>query len=288
MTMAGRVCAVTGPTRGIGLATARALAHQGATVLLLARDESRAFAVRDALRRESGNDDLFVVGVDLASFASIRLAAQTIAARHDAIDVLVHNAAVSLLRRTETADGIEATLAVNHLAPFLLTALLLPHLRRAAVLGRAARVVTVTSMFERFGRIDVEDLERRRHYIGVLAYTQSKLANILFTRELAERLVGSGVSALSADPGLAATDLMRDRFWYRASWIRPVWDRLLQTPAAAARAPIRAATDPTLESLSGECIDARGSVVNTSRRSRNRDLARRLWAVSETMTGARW
>lgn len=278
----GRVCVVTGATRGIGHAAARALAARGATLVLLARDAARAGAVAAELR-ELGAGAVEVVPADLASLASVRAAAAEVARRHAAVHLLLHDAGVNLARRTVTVDGVEATLAVNHLAPFLLTQQLLPSLRRGAAPGRCARVVTVTSMFERFGRLRL-DARPARPYVGVLAYTASKLANVLFTRELARRLAGSGVTATCADPGLAATELMRERWWFRARPLQALWRRMLLSPAAAAEALVHAATSPALEGVTGECIDRRGRVMRTSRRSRDPELARRLWEWSEVLT----
>src|SRR3712207_2438863 len=146
------------------------------------------------------------------------------------------------------------TFAVNHLGPFLLTNLLLPLLRA----GAPSRVVNVTSWFERFGRIDFDDLHaRRRRYGPLRAYYQSKLANALFTYELAERLAGTGVTANCVDPGLVATDLLRDRVWWSPRPLRPLWRAVLRSPADAARAAVHAAVAPELAHVSGRCFAAR-------------------------------
>ena len=278
--MRGRVCVVTGAARGIGRATAVGLARLGATVIVVVRDAARAGAVVAEMRRESASDAITAVVADLASQAAVRRAAAEIERRAAALHVLVHNAGVSLARRTVTEDGIEATLAVNHLAPFLLTKLLLPLLRASA----PARGVTVTSEFERMGRIDFDDLQTARRYIGTRAYTQSKLANILFTHALAERLAGTGVTANCVEPGLVATDLLRDRWWWGPRWLQPVWRRVFRTPERAARGIVWLASSPDVERVSGQCFkDARP--VRTSARSRDRALAERLWEVSARLTG---
>ena len=286
--LAGRVCVVPGANRGIGKATALGLARRGAPVVLLARDARRGAEARDEVRRASGGGDVSLVTADLASLASVRAAAAELAARHDALHVLVNNAGVNLARRVVTADGLEATLAVNHLAPFLLTTLLLPQLRRGAAERGDARVVTVSSEFERFGRIDFDDLQGERRYVGLLAYTQSKLANVLFTYALATRLEGSGVVAHCAYPGLVATDLLRDRWLFRAPALRALWSRVLLTPEEGARASLHAATAPELGGVngaSGRCVDRRGRLVRTSRRSYDVEARERLWRVSEELTG---
>lgn len=280
----GRVCLVTGANRGIGRATATGLARLGATVVMLARDARLAAAARDAVAGETGNRSVSVVAADLASFASVRAAAAEVRSRHEAVHVLVHNAGVNLARRAVSADGVELTLAVNHLAPFLLTHELLPLLRRGAADG-GARVVTVTSEFERVGRIAFHNLQGERRYVGLLAYTQSKLANALFTYELAARLDGTGVTANCVYPGLVATDLMRDRLWWSPRWLRALWGRVLLTPAEGARASLYAASAPALAGVTGRCFDDRGRPVRTSRRSRDVTARARLWRVSEALTG---
>jgi NAD(P)-dependent dehydrogenase (short-subunit alcohol dehydrogenase family) len=283
--MRGRVCVVTGANRGLGWATTTALARLGATVVMLARDERLLRAARDGVERETGNPHVSIALADLASFDEVRRVAADIAERHPALHVLVHNAGVNPTRRRLSADGIELTLAVNHLAPFLLTHELLPALRRGALDG-GSRVVTVTSAFERFGRIAFGDLQGARRHVGVLAYTQSKLANILFTYELAARLAGAGITANCVDPGLAATDLMRDHVLFRPRWLRAFWSRVLITPDEGACAAVYAASAPELRHVTGQCFDRKGRPVRTSRRSRDRATRERLWRMSAELTGA--
>jgi NAD(P)-dependent dehydrogenase (short-subunit alcohol dehydrogenase family) len=280
--MLGRTCVVTGATRGIGRATAFGLARRGATVVLMGRDPERAAQTALEIRRESGNDAVAFLIADLASFRSIRAAAAELERRIQAIHVLIHNAGVSLVHRRVSADGIELTLAVNHLAPFLLTHLLVGLLRAAAP---HARVITVSSEFERWGRIRFDDLCGERHYSGVRAYTQSKLANVMFTYELADRLAGSGVTANCVYPGLVATDLLRERWWWRTPYFAPLWRRVFLTPEQGAMAALYAATDPELEGVSGVCIDRHGRLRRTSPRSYAVDERRRLWRVSEAVCG---
>jgi NAD(P)-dependent dehydrogenase (short-subunit alcohol dehydrogenase family) len=281
--MRGRVCLVTGASRGLGKETALGLARLGARVLLHARDEKLAAAAAEDVALRSGNPDVSVVLADLSSFADVRAAAARIRETQTALHVLVHNAGVNIARRKVSADGIELTLAVNHLAPFLLTHELLPLLRRGGEQG-GARIVTVSSMFERFGRIAFEDPQGERRWVGPLAYAQSKLANVLFTYELASRLAGSGITANCVDPGLVATDLMREHVLFRPRWLKAVWGRVLSTPERGARAAVHAASAPELASVTGRCFDRRGKTVRTSRQSQNETTRKRLWELSEKLT----
>jgi NAD(P)-dependent dehydrogenase (short-subunit alcohol dehydrogenase family) len=280
--MRGRVCLVTGANRGLGKATALGLARQGATVVLLGRDAMRVALASDDVRRESDNPDVSYLLVDLGSLASVRKAADEIARRFRVIHVLVNNAGVNLARRVVGPDGFEMTFAVNHLGPFLLTNLLLPLLRAAA----PSRIVNVTSWFERFGRIDFDDLHAARKRYGALgAYYQSKLANALFTYELAERVAGTGITVNCVDPGLAATDLLRDRVWWSPRWLQPVWRTFLLSADRGARAAIHAATAPELAPVSGLCLGPGGRARRTSGRSHDQHVRQRLWDVSAGLTG---
>ncbi|MEO7179381.1 MAG: SDR family oxidoreductase [Gemmatimonadaceae bacterium] len=285
--MRGRVCVVTGANRGLGKATVTALARLGATVVMLGRDAHLLGGARDDVERTTGNVQVETAVADLASFTSIKATADDIATRHPAIHVLVHNAGVNPARRTLSTDGIELTIAVNHLGPFLLTHELLPALRQGAASG-GARIVVVTSMFERFGRIAFDDLQGDRRWIGLVAYAQSKLANVLFTYELAARVAGFGITANCVDPGLVATDLMRDHALFRPRWLRSMWSRVLRSPETGAQAALFAASSPRVDGANGVCFDRRGRVVRTSRRSRDRDARERLWKLSEQLTGVRF
>jgi NAD(P)-dependent dehydrogenase (short-subunit alcohol dehydrogenase family) len=280
--MRGRVCLVTGANRGLGKATALGLARQGAPVVMLGRDAMRVALASDDVRRESRNPDVSYLVVDLGSLASVRKAADEAAQRFGAIHVLVNNAGVNLARRVVSPDGFEMTFAVNHLGPFLLTNLLLPLLRA----GAPSRIVNVTSWFERFGRIDFDDIRgTRRRYGPLRAYYQSKLANALFTYELADRLAGTGITVNCVDPGLAATDLLRDRLWWSPHWLQPIWRMLLLSPERGARAAIYAASAVELANVTGRCFGAGGRSTRTSRRSRNPVLRKHLWDVSAELAG---
>src|SRR5207237_827913 len=199
----GRVCVVTGARSGIGRATAHALGRLGATLGLVCRDRARGEALVTEVRAASRHDGVTLFVADLSSQEAVRGVADALRAAYPALHVLVNNAGVVNLRYAETADGIETVFAVNHLAPFLLTHLLLGRLAA----GGPARIVNVASDVHRWGRIDFDDLGRRRRYRGMAVYAQSKLANVLFTYELARRLAGTAVTANCLHPGAVATGL---------------------------------------------------------------------------------
>src|SRR5206468_570620 len=199
----GRVCVVTGASSGIGRATAHALGRLGATLGLVCRDRARGEALVTEVRAASRHDGVTLFVADLSSQEAVRGVADALRAAYPALQVLVNNAGVVNLRYAETADGIETVFAVNHLAPFLLTHLLLGRLAA----GGPARIVNVASDVHRWGRIDFDDLGRRRRYRGMAVYAQSKLANVLFTYELARRLAGTAVTANCLHPGAVATGL---------------------------------------------------------------------------------
>lgn len=272
--MLGRVCLITGGNRGIGRATALGLARLGGTVVLLGRDEPRLATAREEIARASGNENVSSIPLDLGSLASVREATSEVVRRFDAVHVLVNNAGVNLRRRATSADSHEMTFAVNHLGPFLLTALLVPRLRA----GAPSRIVTVTSKYERWGRMDFDDLELARRYTAFRAYSRSKLANVLFAYELAERLRGSGVTSNCVHPGLVATDLMRDL----PRWLRALYEPFLLTPEQAARFVLRLAVSPELAGVTGRYFE-RDHEARSSRQSYEEQLRKRLWEVSENL-----
>jgi NAD(P)-dependent dehydrogenase (short-subunit alcohol dehydrogenase family) len=204
--MTGRVCVVTGATRGIGRATAERLAELGATLVLVCRRPEEGESIAREIASAHGGKPALVVPADLSSQRSIRDAAELIRAAHGAVHVLVNNAGVIPKQRETTVDGLEMQFAVNHLAYFLLTNLLLDRLMD----GAPSRVVNVSSGAHQGGRLDFSDLQSERRYDPVRVYGRTKLANVLFTYELARRLADTGVTANCLHPGVVATKLMAD------------------------------------------------------------------------------
>jgi NAD(P)-dependent dehydrogenase (short-subunit alcohol dehydrogenase family) len=273
----GRVCAVTGATRGLGLATSTALAEMGATVIMLGRDRVRGESAAQWVREAAApGAEVSFVSMDLASLASVCAAAAEIALQHDVIHVLVNNAGVNLRSRLMSSDGFEMTWAINHLGPFLFTNQLLPQLRAA----KSARVVTVTSQFARFGRVSPRDIGTDRASTALRAYFDTKLANMLFTVEFARRLEGARVVANCVHPGIVATDLMRE--W--PGWMRGTWEWALRTSESGAAPIVRLAVSPSVAGVSGQYF-VRGRRAHFPRRARDPELARELWEESERLVG---
>ncbi len=275
--MVGRVFLVTGASSGLGLATATGLARLGATVIMLCRNIDRGSTARDRVCAVSGNGNISLVVANLASLDQVRRVAAEVVREHAHLHVLVNNAGIQARRRRVTRDGFEETLAVNHLAPFLLTSLLAPLLRASA----PARIITVASQVERMGRIHFDDLQLERRYGPVRAYAQSKLANILFTYELASRLAGTGVTANCLNPGYVNTGLMRES----PDWMRAIWRPFLPNAERGARTALYLATAPELETVTGGYFE-RCRPARSSRRSYDVAARRRLWDLSAALTSA--
>ena len=280
--MAGKTCLVTGATSGIGKAIAAGLARLGAEVVLVARDPSRGEATVAEIARATGNPRVELLLADLASQASIRQAAEAYRRGHERLDVLVNNAGGYWASRHVTTDGLEWTLAVNHLAYFLLTNLLLDLLWASA----PARVVNVTSSAQAFGHIRLDDLQFERRYRGQAAYNQSKLANVLFTYELARRLEGSGVTVNCGVPGVTRTNFGREDSGPVMRLLTPLARPFMRSPEQGADTPLYLASSPEVEGVTGGYFAGRRP-RRSSRRSYDRELAGRLWRVSEELTGLR-
>ncbi|GAA3135679.1 NAD(P)-dependent dehydrogenase (short-subunit alcohol dehydrogenase family) [Kribbella aluminosa] len=271
---------VTGGTGGIGKATAAGLAALGARVAITGRDRGRAEAAAAEIRAATGGQvDVFVA--DLTSQAEVRRMAADVLADLPRIDVLVNNVGGYWNTRHVTADGLERTFALNHLAPFLLTGLLLERLGDSG----AGRVVTVSSGAHYGARINFEDLQAERSYSGERAYGQSKLANILFTRELAKRLHGTTVTANALHPGVVRTSFGGEDPSSVQRVLVPLLWPFLKSPARGAATSIHLASAPGLEHVSGQYF-VNGKPKASSSRSHDEADARRLWEISEELVAA--
>jgi NAD(P)-dependent dehydrogenase (short-subunit alcohol dehydrogenase family) len=266
-----RTCLVTGATNGIGRETARALAARGFTVAIVARDRERGLATRDALRAETGNPHVEVHLADLSRQADVRALAAEVLATYPRLHVLVNNAGAVYARRELTDDGIERTLAVNHVAPFLLTQLLLPRLEASP----AARVVNVNSKVHEQGRLDPADLQPARGYHAMRAYGSAKLANLLWSYEQARR---TAVAVNAVHPGLVATNIGHNAFGFLAYLTHP----FSLTVEEGARTPIYLATDPAVEGVTGRYF-VKGQPARSSPASYDQELAKRLWDATEAL-----
>ena len=276
--MEGKVCVVTGATAGIGKETALALAKMGATVVMVARDAAKSARTVDEIEKAAPTATVDVVLADFASLAAVREAAGEIGKRYRAVHVLVNNAGVANKHRTLSADGFELTFAVNHLAPFLFTRELLPLLRS----GTPARIVTVASAAEAHGAIDFDDLQSEKRYRGFAVYGKSKLANVLFTYELASQLSGSGITANCLHPGTVATDMLRQLPWLVFTVISP----FLLTPEQGAMTQVYLASSPHVEGVSGGYY-VKGKAARSSPRSYDVGARKQLWEASEAMVDKR-
>jgi NAD(P)-dependent dehydrogenase (short-subunit alcohol dehydrogenase family) len=277
--MKGKICLITGANRGIGKAVALGLAELEATVVIVCRDRGRGEAALKEIVAESGNAGVHLMSADLSSQADVRRLAEGFKAAYIRLDVLIHNAGLVKRERISTEDGIEATLAVNHLAPFLLTGLLLDVLKASA----PSRIIVTSSMVHKWGETDFEDLEGNLHYDMDRAYNQSKLANVLFTYELARRLNGTGVTVNSYEPGMTATDFGSEYTGFK-KFMAKVWRPFMVTPEKAAETAIYLASSPEVAGVTGKHF-ARRKEVRSSKASYDAVAARRLWEVSSGMVG---
>jgi retinol dehydrogenase-14 len=278
--MAGKVVLVTGATGGIGKATAIGLATMGARVGITGRDLIRAEQAAADIRTAAGNPAVDVFAGDMSSQAEVRRLAGAVLNAYPRLDVLVNNVGGFWAHRHPTADGLEHTFALNHLAPFLLTNLLLDRLKASA----PARVVTLSSGAQAAGRIDFDDLQGARSYSGQRAYSQSKLANILFTNELARRLQDTGVTANSVHPGVVRTNFGSEDQAGFFRIISPVVRPFLKTPTQGARTPIYLASSPDVEGITGQFFANRKPKI-ANKAAGDLAVTARLWRVSSDLVG---
>jgi NAD(P)-dependent dehydrogenase (short-subunit alcohol dehydrogenase family) len=277
--MRGRVCLVTGATSGIGKATAHALAALGATVVLVGRDPQKGEATVQKIREDTRNEEVELLSADLSSQTSIRRLSDHVLAEHDRLQVLVNCAGAFFRDRRVTIDGLEMTFALNHLAYFMLTTLLLDLLQESA----PARVVNVTSGAHSRGRMDFEDLQGERGYRGQAAYNQSKLANVLFTYELARRLDGTGVTVNCVHPGVVNTNFGRQNQPLAWRLVISMVAPFMRSLKKGAETVVYLSSDPEVESVTGKYFhDLKAK--RSSKLSYDPAVAARLWQVSEELT----
>jgi len=276
--MKGRVCLITGANSGIGKATALELAGMGATLVIVARDKQKGENAMSEIRSDTGNNSIELLLADLSSLQSVRELAQQFQAKYSKLHVLINNAGLFNQRRHVTPDGYEATFAINYLAPFLLTNLLLDELRSST----PSRIVNVSSVGHYNGHINFDDINMEKNYGGWKAYQQSKLALVLFTRELAKKLQGTGVTVNSVHPGTVATNI-----WSRPmgplGFIMAVPKLFMTSPNKGAETVVYLASSPDAASTSGEYWD-KLKVKKSSEESYNEEVGKRLWEVSEKLT----
>jgi retinol dehydrogenase-14 len=278
--MAGKVVLVTGGTGGIGKATAIGLAALGARVGITGRDLARTGLVAADIRAASGNPAIDMFAADMSSQAEVRRLAVAVLDAYPRLDVLVNNVGGFWAHRHPTDDGLEHTFALNHLASFLLTNLLLDRLKQSA----PSRVVSVSSHVQAEGRIDFDDLQGARAYSGQAAYSQSKLANVMFTNELARRLEGTRVTATSLHPGFVRTDFgAEDQAWF-FSVVSHVVRPFLKTPAQGAQTSIYLASSPDVDGVTGQFF-VNGKPKTANKAANDPAMMARLWNVSAGLVG---
>ncbi len=276
--MTGKVCLITGANSGIGKATALGLAKLDATVVIVSRDKDKGEAALLEIRTRSGNKNVDAMVADLSSQDSVRELAHDFKARYKKLHVLVNNAGVFLPKRVPTVDGLEATFATNHLGHFLLTNLLLDVLKVSA----PSRIINITSSAHRGTEMDFEDLQGEKKYSGWNAYSQSKLANVLFTYQLAKLLEGTGVTVNCLHPGVVRTGFGKDQSGLMSTLIR-VGSPFMMSSEKAARAAIYLAASPKLEGVTGKHF-SKGREERSSAESYDMASAERLWKISAELT----
>lgn len=277
--LSGKVCVVTGANSGIGKVTARALAERGAQVLMVCRSRERGEKARGEIMRASGSSDVELIVGDLSVQRQVQKVADDIHARVDRLDILVNNAGAIFYERRESADGLEMTFALNHMGYFLLTLLLLDLIKQSA----PARIINVSSDAHRTATLDFDDLQNKENYSAFRAYGQSKLANILFTRELARRLEGSGVTVNAVHPGFVNTGFGSGSSGVMAFLFNLLSRFIARTPEKGAETSIYVATAAQGGEVSGRYF-ADSKLKSPSSRAQNDDDARRLWDASEALS----
>ena len=278
--MQGKTVVVTGGTSGIGEVAAVTLAGQGARIVLIARDRARADATLARLRTANSSALHTVHLADLSSLAEMKRVASEIAAAEARIDVLINNAGAVFTSRQESVDGLEMTFAVNHMAYFVVTNILLPNLKAT----QGARIVSTASGAHSSGKIDFDDLQLRKSYSTFRAYGTSKLMNILFNRELARRLEGSGVTANCLHPGGVATRFGSNNTGVMAAIFKVAISIAGISPEKGAQTIIHLASSPDVATISGEYF-YKCKIIEPTLAAQNDADAKRLWDASAKIAG---
>ncbi len=281
MDLKGKICIVTGSNSGIGKVTALEIAKMGATVIMVSRDRNKGEKALEEVRNLSGNKDVELMLCDFASQKSIRKFAEEFKSKYQKLHILVNNAGLILTEKTITEDGIESTFAINHIGYFLLTELLLDVIREST----PARIVNVSSDAHKTGHIDFDDINfERKKYSSTGAYCNSKLANILFTRELAKRLKGTKITVNCLHPGVISSNFgnnMSGIFGFLIKIAKPFFT----TVEKGAETQIYLATSPQVEDVTGEYFSKKKVAYSTSE-ANNEQIAKRLWDISNEMVKA--
>lgn len=276
--MPNKVIVLTGVTSGIGKALALDLAKTGETVVMVARDQERGEAARNQIGRAAQNQNLDLQLCDLSVLSSVRNLAEILKSRYPTIDVLINNASVYKRRRAVTVDGFEEMFAANHLGPFLLTNLLLEQLQEAVQANGSARVLNITAPST--APLNFDDLQNEKNFNSLRAFGETKMANLLFTFELARRLENTGITVNAIHPGLTRSGLMRE-----SSFLVRLLTRLASSPPEKMTAPIlQAALGQEFEKTTGKFLHA-GKELDSAAYAHDRDAQQRLWEVSERLTG---
>jgi NAD(P)-dependent dehydrogenase (short-subunit alcohol dehydrogenase family) len=273
--MQGKVCLITGANSGIGKATALGLAQLGATVVMVCRNRARGEEAQREMKVKSGNDAVDLLIADLSSQQSIRQLADTFRQHYPHLHVLINNAGAGFTQRQESVDGVEMTFAVNYLAPFLLTNLLLDVLKNSA----PARIMNVDSDNHRFVRLDMQDLQLKRRYGFLRSYGRSKLALLLFTYELARQLQGTGITVNALEPDPTSTSFGQKGAHPAARMLLKVVSSLFRSPEKGVQTSIYLASSPEVETITGKYF-VKSAQRGSSALSYNEELQRQLWEES--------
>ena len=277
MTMKGKICLITGGTNGIGKSTAHELASMGATVVIVGRDARKTSQVVEEIRAASGNDTVDSLLADLSSQQEVRRLANEFESKYSHLDVLLNNAGAVFMQRQLSVDGIEMTFALNHLASFLLTNLLLDKIKASA----PARIINVSSGAHTSGKIEFDNLQGELAFSS-RAYGNSKLATILFTMELARRLEGTGVTVNALHPGFVSTGFGKNNPGFLMKVIRAVVPLIARSPEKGAETSIYLASSPDVQSITGRYfVDCK--LTQPAPLATNTVVARKLWDISAEM-----